>query len=133
MVIQNIYCEKCGIKYINKLNKWCTICKVSNITNCASGDKRIDEFIQGMKLDVEYDDDIIVNIKVFEWIPYNQFNNIKEIIKNSYVTVYSAIWKDGPLVYNHIVEEFVRYSDGKVILKCLYNSQNMINDVLDKV
>ena len=36
---------------------------------------------------------------VFEWIPYNQFNDIKEIGKSDFITVYSAIWRDGPLRY----------------------------------
>ena len=35
----------------------------------------------------------------FEWIPYNQFGNIEEIGKGGFATVYSAIWKDGPLGY----------------------------------
>ena len=34
---------------------------------------------------------------VFEWIPYDQFSDIKEIGRGGFATVYSAIWKDGPL------------------------------------
>ena len=34
------------------------------------------------------------NDLVVEWIPYNQFNNIKEIGKGDSATIYSAIWKD---------------------------------------
>ena len=60
---------------------------------------------------------------VFEWIPYNQLNNIKEINKGDYATVHSAIWKNGPLYYN----------EKAVVLKCLYNSQNTMNEILDKV
>ena len=37
---------------------------------------------------------------VFEWIPYNQFSDIKEIGRGGFATVYSAIWKDGPLKYD---------------------------------
>ncbi|EXX71020.1 kinase-like domain-containing protein [Rhizophagus irregularis DAOM 181602=DAOM 197198] len=37
---------------------------------------------------------------VFEWIPYNQFINIKEIGEGGFAKVYLAIWKDGPLQYN---------------------------------
>ena len=37
---------------------------------------------------------------VFEWIPYNKFDNIEEISKGDFATVYSAIWKDGPLCYD---------------------------------
>ena len=37
---------------------------------------------------------------IFEWIPYNQFSDIKEIGIGGFATVYSAIWKDGPLKYD---------------------------------
>ena len=53
---------------------------------------------------------------VFEWIPYNQFDNIEEINKGDFVTVYSAIWKDGPLYYNYDKKEYIRKSDKKVAL-----------------
>ncbi|EXX74759.1 hypothetical protein RirG_048120 [Rhizophagus irregularis DAOM 197198w] len=69
--------------------------------------------------------------RVFEWIPCNQFNDIKEIGKDDYDIVYSAIWKDGPLYYNG--KKWTRKSNTKVALKCLYNLQNNINEFLNKV
>ena len=59
---------------------------------------------------------------MFEWIPYNQFNSIKETGKNGFMTVYSAIWKDGPLCKEI---EYARDSNKEVALKCLHNSQNI--------
>ncbi|CAB4440474.1 unnamed protein product [Rhizophagus irregularis] len=44
-----------------------------------------------MKLNVDY---LYSNV-IFEWIPYNQFDDIKEIGKGGFSTVYSAIWKNG--------------------------------------
>ena len=44
-----------------------------------------------MQLKIDKYSDII-----FEWIPYNQFSDIKEIGRGGFATVYSAIWKDGP-------------------------------------
>ncbi len=68
------------------------------------------------------------NNAIFEWIPYNQFDNIKEIN----ITLHSAIWKDGPLYYYK--EKYGRKSgNGKVVLKYLYNSQNITNELLIKV
>ena len=64
----------------------------------------------------------------FEWIPYYQFGNIKEICKDEHAIIYLAIWKDGPLSYYAI-----RESDKQVVLKCLYNSQHMINEFLNEV
>jgi hypothetical protein len=41
------------------------------------------------------------NDTVFEWIPFSKFSDIKEIGKSGYSSIYSAIWKDGPLYYDH--------------------------------
>ncbi|RIA87077.1 hypothetical protein C1645_828283 [Glomus cerebriforme] len=37
---------------------------------------------------------------VFEWIPYDQFNDIKRLDEDVFSIIYSAIWKDGPLNYD---------------------------------
>ncbi|CAB5396143.1 unnamed protein product [Rhizophagus irregularis] len=71
-----------------------------------------------------YDDTIV------EWIPYNQFNDIKEINKSKFSAVYSAIWKDGPLQHDEHYEELRRVSNKEVILKYFYNLQNIVNDLL---
>ena len=82
---------------------------------------------------------------VFEWIPYNQLGDIKEISKGDFATIHSAIWKNGPLHCSIIINynwrinknsirfEYARKSDKKVVLKCLYNSQNITNEFLDEV
>jgi hypothetical protein len=73
------------------------------------------------------------NIVVFEWIPYNQLNEVKEIDKNNSIIIYSAIWKNGPLYYNNNMSECTRNSNKKVILKCLQNSQNSIELLINEV
>ena len=93
-----------------------------------SGNKKIDGLIQEMHLKISDFTDI-----VFEWIPYNQFDNIEEISKGDFATIYSATWKNGPLNYNYDNMEYIRKSDKKVALKCLHNSQNISNEFLDKV
>jgi hypothetical protein len=71
---------------------------------------------------------------VFEWIPYNQFSDIKEIGRDGFATVYSAIWKDGQLIYDENTEVFVKTSPNqKIALKCLHNSQNINNEFLNEV
>ena len=73
---------------------------------------------------------------VFEWISYNQFSDIEEIGRGGFATVYSAIWKDGPLKYDDKKHEYTRnsnYSNCKVALKCLHNSQNITNEFLNEV
>ena len=79
-----------------------------------------------MQLKINGPDDII-----FEWIPYNQFNNIKEINKGGFATIYSAIWKSGPLEYRNY--EYIRNQNREVALKCLYNSQNIAIEFLNEV
>src|SRR5947208_3330298 len=96
LVLQDQYCENCGEKYTETVYRWCKSCHLKeNFTNWTSGSKKLDDFIQEIQLNINDYDDI-----VFEWIPYNQFNNIKEIGKGGFATVYSAIWKDGPLEYD---------------------------------
>ena len=69
---------------------------------------------------------------IFEWIPYNQFNIIRELSKSGFATINLAVWKDGSLSYNYEKRKYTRNENKKVALKCLNNSQN-INEFLNKV
>ncbi|CAB5356990.1 unnamed protein product [Rhizophagus irregularis] len=91
-----------------------------------SGNEKIDDFIQESQLKINSYKDIVL-----EWIPYNQFNEIKETGKNGLITVYSAIWKDGPL-YKPLDDDiyYKRDSNKKVAIKCLHNSQKSIDSLI---
>src|SRR5436190_4917421 len=93
------YCNKCAKKYTDINWKWCKPCQIYNLQrnfkNWTSGNEKIDDFIHEMQLKIDHQLDI-----VFEWIPYNQFSDIDEIIRDDFTTVHSAFWKDGPLKYN---------------------------------
>ncbi|GBB91160.1 hypothetical protein RclHR1_01830019 [Rhizophagus clarus] len=115
------YCEKCGNKYDIKQNKWCKPCRMKNFTNRSSGDKEIDDFIQEEQLKFGYN-------TVFEWIPYNEFIEIKELEKD-----FTAIWKNDPLCYNANNEKLIRESYKIVYLKYLYNSSDAIDGFLNMV
>ncbi|CAB5393808.1 unnamed protein product [Rhizophagus irregularis] len=131
LVLQNGYCTECGEKYSDITNNWCKPCKVNNLfTNWTSGNEKVDEFIQKMQLKIDKPSDII-----FEWIPYNKFNDIKEISKDGFTTEYLAIWEDGPLYYDCNRKEYARdlTADKKVALKCLDISQNITDKILNKV
>ena len=129
MVLQDEYCEKCGEKYTNTSYRWCKPCQINDlkITNQFSENEQIDNLIQEMQSNIEEPHDVI-----FEWIPYNQFVNIKKVCKDSFDTIYSTIWKDGPLKYSYDKVKYTRNQSKKVNLK--YNLQyNDINEFLNEV
>ncbi|GBB98801.1 hypothetical protein RclHR1_33250001 [Rhizophagus clarus] len=132
IILQDFYCENCGRKYTNTVIKWCKSCQINNIKNNflykTIGNEKINNFIQEMQSKIKLYNDIIV-----EWIPYNQFINIKEVGKGGFATVHSAIWIDGPLKYEAEKQEYNRSPNMKVALKCLYNSQNITNKFLNEV
>jgi hypothetical protein len=105
---------------------WCKLCLTNDLVTWTSGSKRIDDFIQRMQLNIDKQNNII------EWIPYDQFNDIKELWKDELTTTYSAIWKDGPLRYNYDIYEYSRQQNNKVNLK-LYNSQCITDEFLYEV
>ena len=126
-------CKKCGEEYTDTFWEWCKPCQIDNLkgnfTNWTSGNEKIDNFIQEMQLKIDHPQDI-----VFEWILYNQFSDIKEIGKNSFATVYSAIWKDGQLTHDRNTEKYIKSSLNKIVaLKCLHNSQNITSEFLNEV
>ncbi|UZO05483.1 uncharacterized protein OCT59_025831 [Rhizophagus irregularis] len=95
------YCIKCNEIYTYIQHEWCKPCELNYLKY------NLTKF-------------------VFEWIPYEQFNDIKE--KDD--LIYSAIWKNGPLYWNEV--EYTRNLDKEVVLKHVYNSQNTINEFLDQ-
>jgi hypothetical protein len=121
------YCENCIEKYTEIEYKWCKPCQINHLekmfANCTSGNEKIDDFIREMQLKINSSKDM-----VFEWISYDQFNNIKERGKSTY----SALWKDGPLGYDSNKKKWIRVPTKVVTLK-LCNSQYMINEFLNKV
>jgi hypothetical protein len=97
------------------------------VFNWTSGNEKIDDFIQERQLKADKYSDII-----FEWIPCSQFNQNKETGKNGFITVYSAIWRDGPLQYKGY-RNYTRDSFKKVALKYLHNLQNPIEFLINEV
>jgi hypothetical protein len=127
LVFHENCCVKCNKIYTNTWNKWCKSCQINYLrkkfTNWSSNDENIDSLIQEMQLKIDDPSDII-----FEWIPCNQFIDIKEINKSNYATIYTSIWKDGPLYWDGIM--YKRNSNKTVSLKCLNNLRNNADEFL---
>ena len=106
---------------------WCKQCLITaNFAN--SKNEKIDDLIKEMRLKINSCFSI-----VFEWIPYNQFNDIERINKiDSIIATYSAVWEDGPFYYDYKNKmKWMRESDQKVILK--YFLQNLVDELLNEV
>ncbi|CAB5369351.1 unnamed protein product [Rhizophagus irregularis] len=129
LVLQNGYCEECGEKYTEIEYKWCKPCQINYLekifTNMTSENEEIDNFIKdSMQLKINNAKDI-----VFEWIPYNQFNYIKNIGNKAY----SALWEDGPLIYDLNKKKWAKEQAKEITLKYVCNSQNVVDEFLNKV
>ena len=124
------YCAKCDNLYANIHEKWCKPCQINNLkeNNFTSKNEKIDNFIQEMQLKINKPSDA-----VFEFISYNQLK-IENTLDKDYFSavIYSAIWKGGPLCWNEDNKKYTRNLDKNVVLKYLYNLQNII-DLINKV
>ncbi|CAB5369327.1 unnamed protein product [Rhizophagus irregularis] len=95
-----------------------------NLANFISGNEKIDDFIQEMNIHKDV---------IFEWIPYDQFDEIEELY-NDGSTVYYAIWKNGPLCYvGWNFDRYTRDSSKMVVLKYLNNSLNSVDSLINEV
>jgi len=121
-----MYCMKCNKIYTKIQYKWCKSCQLNYLKkSITSGNKRINSFIQEiMQLKINYLWD-----SVFEWIPYNQFNNIGKVINNDIITAYLAVWKNGPLRWNSV--KYMRDDPNTKVALKFYNSRN-INDITNE-
>jgi hypothetical protein len=127
------YCLTCDKRqYSEYYYKWCKPCQIdylkTNFINWTSGNEKIDNLIQEMQLKINFYHDLIV-----KWTSYDEFDSIEEIAKHDFATIYSAKWKDYPLI--EYVVNTMKYNKNlnkNIILKCLYNIQNVdefINEV----
>src|ERR1700722_5996153 len=109
-------CEKCNEIYTDTYYKWCSQCQINylkgNFTNWTSENEKIDNFIQERQLNINNSWGL-----VFEWISYNQFLNIKKVDIDDFSTVYSAIWKDGPLSWDCYNKKYIRQPNKEITLK----------------
>ncbi|RHZ69990.1 hypothetical protein Glove_276g86 [Diversispora epigaea] len=86
-------CPECNQEYFR--GYWCKPCNSTRLKNefdkWTSGNDTIDKFIQDSQLN---NDDFH---KLIEWIPFDRFQDIKEMAKGGFGTIYHAKWIAGPI------------------------------------
>uniref|UniRef100_U9UFX0 Protein kinase domain-containing protein n=1 Tax=Rhizophagus irregularis (strain DAOM 181602 / DAOM 197198 / MUCL 43194) TaxID=747089 RepID=U9UFX0_RHIID len=118
--------------YIDHKNcsPWCKECVPRYlIEGWTSGNNDVDEFIKYTNYNAK-------NNKFLEWVPFDRFEDLKQIGEGGFAKVYSATWIDGKA-------EYFRQNDGswkkgepkpkKVALKRLYGSQNISAEYLNEL
>ncbi|EXX72818.1 uncharacterized protein OCT59_012327 [Rhizophagus irregularis] len=120
---------------------WCKECVPRCIIEgwTSSGNDDIDNLIKDSIYNVssEYiDDDIKYYPSFLEWVPFDRFEDMKQIGEGGFAKVYSATWIDG-------IAKYIKQDDGnwikrepeskKVALKKLNGSQNMSADFLNEL
>ena len=65
-----------------------------------------------------------------EFVPYNQFKDVKFIAEGGFSKIYKAIWVDGP-IFNW--DKIKRSHNYTVVLKKLNNSKNITTKELNEV
>ncbi|RIB27565.1 kinase-like domain-containing protein [Gigaspora rosea] len=121
-------CKKCNRKKIlyDKNSDQCRNCfKVT--LRVLSGNKIIDDFIELTQTSYG----CLTRKSKLEFIPYEQFTNIKYLAKGGFSVIYKATWIDGPITgWNSKKQKQIRKSNYNVVLKCLNNSEKMDSDCL---
>src|SRR5437763_3007938 len=119
---------------------WCKECVPSClIEGWTSGNSEIDNFIKDTIYNAEncYNRDTGKYHPLFlEWVPFDRFEDIKQIGKGGFAKVYSAKWIDGKAKYIKQENGSWKKLDPlpmKVALKKLNGSQNMSAEYLNEV
>ena len=123
-------CKEC--KQPNTYYYWCQPCNAKrfqqNFQNWTSGNHDIDEFIQKTQLKARNCGEFI------EWVEYDRFENVEYLAEGGFGTTYKAIWKDGYIHYwDSENNQWKRYAECDVALKCLHNSQDITAEFLREV
>ena len=123
-------CNKCRLtRYSDKYCENCISLHLQELFNTwTSGNDIIDNFIQKcQKLSS------LPNY-IMEWIPFDQFENVKYLTKGGFGSIYTATWTKGYIVdYNEEKKEFSYHGAFKVVLKCLNNSNDLGKGFFEEV
>ncbi|CAB5322685.1 unnamed protein product [Rhizophagus irregularis] len=113
---------------------WCKECVPRHIIEgWTSENHNIDEFIKDTIYNAKYDKNVDNHPLFLEWVPFDRFENIKQIGEGGFSKVYSATWIDGKAKY--IKQDDGTWKKGEpkpmtIALKKLNDSQNISAEYL---
>ncbi|CAG8498950.1 2626_t:CDS:2 [Racocetra fulgida] len=119
-------CDECGKSFSDF--HWCPTCQNQafkrEFRRWTSGNISIDQIIQQTQLEANRSNDYL------EWIPFENFEEIKYLSQGAFSTIYSGYWVDGPR-RNWIEDDWFRDGPTKCVLKRIENSQQISQYYLD--
>src|SRR5207248_1139984 len=119
-------CSYCNKPFSEEL--WCKICDPRcMIEGWSSGNPDIDKFIKDTIFNAKQ-----YNSRFLEWVPFDRFEDIKQIGEGGFAKVYSATWMDGISKFEGSWKK-LKPEPLKVALKRLNGSQNMSAEYLNEV
>src|SRR5436305_10278896 len=133
--------DNCHQPYTSTGKSWCKECVPSClIEGWTSENSEIDNFIKDTIYKAKkylYNDDIDkYHPRFLEWVPFDRFEDIKQIGEGGFAKVYSAKWIDGRSKYykqRNRSWKKLKPEPMKVALKRLNGSQNMSAGYLNEV
>ncbi|POG57699.1 hypothetical protein GLOIN_2v1849122 [Rhizophagus irregularis DAOM 181602=DAOM 197198] len=102
------YCELCVRNYLK-----------AKFSNWTSGNDMINNLIQECQMKT------LAPHLIPEWIPYNNFKNIKYLAKGGFSEIYTGNWINGHFIeWDSKEQQLKRYGEQIVVLKKLENVEN---------
>src|SRR5437764_4783295 len=87
-------CSYCNKPFNEEL--WCKECDPFRmIEGWTSGNNDVDKFIKDTIYDARKLNDRFYVCRILEWVPFDRFEEIKEIGEGGFAKVFSATWIDG--------------------------------------
>ncbi|EXX57923.1 Skm1p [Rhizophagus irregularis DAOM 197198w] len=106
--LATLYCEYCVRNYLKE-----------NFSNWTSGNDDIDNLIQKCQMEC------LGPGYVIEWIPYNNFKNIKYLTKGGFSEIYTADWINGHYrEWDSEKQQLRRFGTVEIVLKKLENVES---------
>ena len=123
-------CDKCQTtRYSDRFCEGCISLHLQSLFNTwTSGNEIIDDFIHQCQILSSLPKNIL------EWIPFDQFEDVKKLTEGGFSTIYKATWRRGDICdYDENKKEFTLFGSQKVVLKSLNNSSDPGKAFFDKV